>query len=294
MYRHPKKDEIYMIKQYTNKKHYDEFITEKAVLKIANKHIENLFPKILGYDDLTLHENQILLCEGIRASTLEQFIENNYTKLEFSQIANAIKPITTLHTQLNQYSHEIEDEMRSLSNGRVKHITDLNKHKCVLNIVSQFRKPNKESYKLVKGLLIDYIFRNEYKVLAPHDGFPRQNLVTRLVDAGNIYKLPCIIHLGCTVGLPVIYDKFGDGLKEMKSCVNFYLQNTQIKADTDEFLAGLYLASVYANLRMINFNRIFKEDTSKFKATAIEQARVFSELDKTRGKEFYELMLKEL
>ncbi|MEM2956435.1 MAG: hypothetical protein QW041_02600 [Candidatus Pacearchaeota archaeon] len=274
MYRHPKKDEVYMIKQYVSTK-YDEFITEKAILKVANKYIEGLFPKIFAYESSVLHENRILLCEGIKSDTLEQKIEKS-DKITFSQIALAIKPITILHTQLSQYAKEIEDEMRVLSKGKLYRIYELSKYNCLKNIVTQFKNADKWTYKLISSLLEEYVFRDEYNVLAPHDGFPRQNLITRLVDAGNIYWTSCLIHLGCTIGLPIVQNKFENPHEEMKSCVNFYLQNTRIKADTNHFLTGLYLASVYANMRMINFNRRIGEKTDEYKSCAVKHARYVS------------------
>jgi hypothetical protein len=302
MYRHPKKNAFYMVKQlkYINENHYNDYITEEAVMHVVNKYAPDILPKLLSYGNEVLSKEKVFLIEGISdAPNLQERMEKLEHKAIFTQ---DIAPALDIEFKFQDYFtkeriEEIEREMHRLSGGKISSIPELKKEDCVRNASKAFSHydPNgslkKEACSFLGYFFENYLVLPEYKKVIQHDGYPSQNLITRLVDAGSIKLGPCLIQYGCTMGHPEVYFKMDNKPQTIRTAVGYILKQTQIKADPDKLEAGLYTAFIYGNLRLIDLYKTMGEDTKLFERAVHSQGAFFKKND-ICGESFWRLLSK--
>jgi hypothetical protein len=302
MYRHPKEHSFYMLKQlkHDNKNHYNDYITEEAVMHVVNKYAPDILPKLLSYGNEVLSKEKIFLIEGISdAPNLQERMEKLEKKAVFTK---DIAPALDIEFKFQDYFtkeriEEIEREMCRLSGGKISSIPELKREDCVRNATRAFLHYDSDgSLKNKAYSFLNYFFENylvlpEYRKVIQHDGYPTQNLITRLVDAGSIKIGPCLIQYGCTLGHPEVYFKMDNKPETIRTAVGYILKQTQIKQNPDRLEAGLYAACIYGNLRLIDLYKKMGGDTRPFERAVHSQGAFFKKND-ICGELFFKVLSK--
>jgi len=219
-----KKNSFILKRYYENS--YDDFITEKAVLSVANEHCEGLFPKLYW----TSNERKMLLLEFIENFDLCEIISNaNEGLTDFSplhyilEITSVLKTVARLHSELPAHKEQINENLKSLSGGKIKKLDKLTPRKCV----QRFKKSLENAFEYIpldikEGLIKNFsefakdMAKPQYNTIIQHDSFSKHYAGKKIMDAGSMKEGSCAQQIGCLLGCPELYGSVSESFNQRK------------------------------------------------------------------------------
>ena len=240
----------------TNSEALEHYAIERAVLSVNSKLEKKIYPELLSFSD----KDYFLLMRYSLDKNLEKMLDEGANVVK--TISDSLNPVCLHHDCLINYKEDIEKEIKEIRNCSDKKIDGLQvldeeyfsknikKYQEILNGFLEKGIKDKISEKIPE--LCENLTKKEDYTSIRKDGYPWQNKVDNLVDAGSVCIGSRALDLGCLIGYPTIFNKLNDGQFDLiigDYCSKVKALNNNYNPDKHEFKRKIYSGAIFGNLR---------------------------------------------
>jgi hypothetical protein len=274
---------------------FNDFIAEKAMLKVALKYheISEIFPTLLSDDDPFFDSKQALLVETVVSKTLEQSLLSNEKVSNIKYILKTIETFAKFFSRMPNYKQAIENEMNVISSGKISEIQTRNFYDYMQSFKKHFEylfsKKDKAGFDAYGHAALNYFGE---QILMVNDAYPFNLAPERFIDVGNLKKGAMAMQLGCLF-TPIVLKTLKKEKATVESVIYRFCENYGKISEPEKLIRGTLNASVYTNLRCAagikkrKRSKKAKEYAHEYVSAAKEQAGLLASKDE-RASPLYE------
>ena len=273
--------------QFIPDEHTEDALIKRAINDVFSRHdnLKDLFAKARGYEKAP--DGHIFVYDPEWSKTLYGQLEDRNEKIEDASLIHFLDPVIALHSSEKKYVSEIEQRLSELSKDsdvKVSALEKLTSEDYTSKVLNYCGVKNPEFKGLLQekfnGLFQKYFMNENLQALVQHDGYPWNITGERMIDPGDMKFGPRVMHLGCLLGHPSVFNRIRNRVKGIDRILEYYTNCSGKQKFFEEIRGGFYLASFYANYRLTlgdTFNESIKR---KLKRTALRQIRILSKTDR--------------